>query len=101
MEALVLDIKGIKGMIERAVLQIDPKLIVINRDDDDDDTALTVYPPKSYHNDYGLDVFISGAGIEMYMDGFRMHRMKLNVEAGDVAAHIKQIMEEVEAESQL
>lgn len=47
------------------------------------DEALTVYPPSSYYDDHGVDVFLEGNKAEMFIDGYKVFKLNSiqNVEA--------------------
>lgn len=42
----------------------------------EEDEALTVYPPEAYYDDYGIDIFIQGTSVEMWMDGEKLKAPK-------------------------
>lgn len=62
------------------------------------DEAMTVYPPKSYYDDYGVDVFIKDNTAEMFIDGYKMKRLNSIQDADAVAASIIEVLDQVQAE---
>lgn len=62
------------------------------------DEALTVYPPTSYHDDHGVDVFLKDNTAEMFMDTFKVRKLNSIQDAEDVAASIIAVLNEVQAE---
>jgi hypothetical protein len=62
------------------------------------DEALTVYPPKSYYDDHGVDVFLVDNTAEMFIDGHKVLKLKSIQDADAVAASIITVLDQVQAE---
>lgn len=62
------------------------------------DEALTIYPPTSYYDDYGVDVFLKDNTAEMFIDGEKMGRLNSIQDADAVAASIIAVLDQVQAD---
>lgn len=41
----------------------------------DEDDFLTVYPPRSFSQDFGVDVYLESKSVEFWMDGYRIFKI--------------------------
>jgi hypothetical protein len=62
------------------------------------DEAMTVYPPTSYHDDHGVDVFLKGNTAEMFIDGYKVLKLDSIQDVDVVAGEIIKVLETVQAE---
>lgn len=60
------------------------------------DMALTVYPPKSYLQDYGIDVFLKENTAELWQDGYKLRKLNSIQDASKVADAIIEEIEKTE-----
>lgn len=64
----------------------------------EDDMALTVYPPESYYDDHGVDVFLSGNTAEFWIDGFKARKITGTSNASVLATSIISELEAIQTE---
>lgn len=62
------------------------------------DEALTVYPPRSYHDDHGVDVFLSENKAEFWIDGYKSRTLHSIQDAHTVAAAVIIELEAIQAD---
>lgn len=60
------------------------------------DMALTVYPPTSYNQDYGIDVYLSDNTAELWLDGYCIRKLNSIQDATKVAEIIIEELEKSE-----
>jgi len=101
MEALVLDVAGIKADIKETTNRLYPEFEVIIHENDDDQTAMTVCPPARLSSSRSVDIFISGRGVDFYCDVDKVGYLPLTCEVDDVAHTLKNFFDQVEASSRL
>lgn len=58
--------------------------------------CLTVYPPTSYKQDYGIDVFLKDNTAELWQDGYKLSKLNSIQDASKVAAAIIAEIEKTE-----
>jgi hypothetical protein len=75
-------------------LKRDQKFIVVPPVEED--MALTVYPPTSYLQDYGIDVFLMGNTAELWQDGYKLRKLNSIQDATVVAEAILEAIENTE-----
>lgn len=73
----------------------DKKFIVCPPSEQDE--ALTVYPPTSYYDDQGVDIFLTGNTAELFVDGYKVKRLDSIQDAAAVASSIISVLEEEQA----
>jgi hypothetical protein len=62
------------------------------------DEALTVYPPTSYYDDHGVDVFLAGNTAEFWIDGYKVLKLNSIQDVDAVAESIITILETIQTE---
>lgn len=62
------------------------------------DEALTVYPPTSYHDDHGVDVFLKGNTAEFWIDGYKSRKLDSIQDANAVAEAVIAELEAIQTE---
>lgn len=62
------------------------------------DEALTVYPPSSYYDDHGVDLFLSENTAELWIDGYKARKLHSIQDAHTVAAAIIIELDSIQAE---
>lgn len=50
-----------------------------------DEECLTVYPPTSYKQDYGIDIYLSDNTAEIWQDGYKIRKLNSIQDATVVA----------------
>lgn len=70
-------------------------IVVLPRDDEE---GMTVYPPKTYLTDYGVDVLLMDNTANLWMDGYRIGKVKSIQNAELVADAIIAELEKVQAD---
>lgn len=60
------------------------------------DEALTVYPPRSFNTEYGIDVYLDGNTAELWLDGYRIRKLNSIQDANKVADVIIEEIEKTE-----
>lgn len=60
------------------------------------DEALTVYPPRAYSTDFGIDVYLEGNTAELWQDGYKIRKLNSIQDANKVAAVIIEEIEKTE-----
>lgn len=81
--------------IASAIFAKGKKFIVVPPRDEDE--GMTVYPPRTYLTDYGVDVLLIGNTAEMWLDGYRVRKLKSIQNAELVADAIIAELEKVQA----
>jgi hypothetical protein len=61
------------------------------------DEALTVYPPTSYYDDHGVDIFLKGNTAELFVDGYKVKKLDSIQDAAAVATSIIDVLDEEQA----
>lgn len=71
-----------------------PKFIVCMPEADDE--CLSVYPPRSFHRDLGIDVWLSGNTAELWMEDIKVNKLKSIQDAAAVARAITKELQDDE-----
>lgn len=72
--------------ISAALKEEFPKFIVAMPEEADE--CMTVYPPRTFHSDFGVDVWLEGNTAEFWMDGIKIRKLKTIQDAVVVARAI-------------
>lgn len=78
-------------------LSKDKKFIVCPPSATEPDEALTVYPPTSYYDDHGVDIFLKGNTAELFVDGYKVKKLDSIQDASVVASAIIAVHDEEQA----
>lgn len=62
------------------------------------DEALTVYPPSSYYDDHGVDVFLEGNKAEMFIDGYKVFKLNSIQDVDAIVDGIFNVLNTVQSE---
>lgn len=87
---------GMNIVTKNEGLPRDKKFIVCPPSEPDE--ALTVYPPVSYYDDHGVDVFLSENTAEFWIDGFKVRKLNSIQDVDTVAEAITAELEKIQAE---